>query len=616
MMVMLLIVFEMLSAVKSGTLKQMLKSFPILFIAVILAMGVNFSNLWTTLEYSKETTRGTSELSIGKDVKTTGLDRDYITSWSYGVGESMTFLIPNFKGGASGAIGSNKAAIEKADPRFQQYIANVDQYWGAQPFTSGPVYAGAIICFLFVLGLFIVKGPMKWWLLSVTILSFALSWGKNFMPLTNFFLDHFPQYDKFRTVSMILVLAEFTFPLLALLALKEIILNPSIIKEKRKAFFLAFGFTGGLALLCYIFPSMLNDFFKPGEYDEVVGQLKQSKLEQADINTFMTGIEEARKYIFTSDALRSFIFILLSAALLWVYSLKKFASQYLAIVLLILIVVDMWPVNKRYLNNDNFTAKSSMDIPYQASNADLEILKDKDPNYRVLNTVGNPFSDAKTSYLHKSIGGYHGAKLKRYQELIENQISKNNMSVLNMLNTRYIIMSPGKDMEAVARKNLEALGNAWFVKEYKLVASADSELSALSNFEPAKTAIVDKRFSAMMEGYKANADSSSSIKLLSYEPNHLVYQSSSKAEELAVFSEIYYKQGWDAFIDGKPAPYLRANYVLRAMRVPAGEHKIEYKFEPSSYFMGEKISLVSSILLILLLVGITYREFRAVDAKA
>ena len=616
MMVLLLFVFESVTAYRKGTFNHILKSLPVLVVALLLALGTNFSNLWTTLEYSKETTRGKTELSLNKENQTDGLDRDYITSWSYGVAESFTFLIPDFKGGASGAMGSNASAIKKADSRFQQYIANIDQYWGAQPFTSGPVYAGSIICFLFILGLLIVKGPVKWWLLSVSILSFALAWGKNFMPLTNFFLDYFPQYDKFRTVSMILVLAEFTFPLLALLTLKEIITNPNLISEKKKQFFIAFGLTGGVAILCYALPSMFNDFFKPGEYDEVVGQLKQSKLESADINTFMTGIEEARKYIFTTDALRTFAFILIAAALIWVYGMKKMQAKWLSIALFILVFIDLWSVNKRYLNNDNFIAKSAMEVPYQPSNADLDILKDKDPNYRVLNAAGNPFSDAKTSYWHKSIGGYHGAKLKRYQELIENQISKNNMDVLNMLNTRYFIMSPGKDMEPIAQRNPNALGNAWFVKNYNFVANADSELSALSHFEPAKTAIVDKRFASMFDGFQSAADSTATIQLQSYAPNHLVYQSKSKAEQLAVFSEIYYSQGWNAYVDGHLMPYFRANYVLRGMRVPAGSHQIEYKFEPQAYFIGEKISLVSSALIILLFVGIGYREFKSGTFKA
>ncbi|MBL0048894.1 MAG: hypothetical protein IPP32_12455 [Bacteroidetes bacterium] len=611
----ILVLVELVDAVKNKTLPTFFKASALLLVAALLAVGPNLTNLWVTADYGKYTTRGTSDLTHDKDNKTSGLDKDYATAWSYGQGESFSLMIPNFNGGASGAIGDNKSALKNVDPEFKQYIANVDSYFGNQPFTSGPVYAGALVCFLFVLGLFIVKSNMRWWLLAATLFSIMLGWGKNFMPLTEFFLDHFPGYNKFRAVSMILVIAEFTIPLLAILAVMEVIANPSILKEKRKQFYIAFGLTGGLCFVFYLMPDMFMDFFKVGEYNDISSQLKKSQLSPDQVNLFLAGVEEARRSIFNADALRSFFFILLGAGLMFFYSIKSFNKNILIGALGFLILIDMWVVDKRYMNKDNFVTKSLVDEPFEMTQANLQILEDKDPNFRVYNTTVSTFNDASTSYYHKSIGGYHGAKLKRYQELIEMQISKNNMEVLNMLNTKYFIVAD-EQKQPIAQRNPVACGNAWFVPSYKIVANPDSEIAGLSKLKPKEFILVDKKYESQLSGFTPNFDSAAVIKLSSYLPNYLTYQSKAASEQLAVFSEIYYPDGWNAYIDGKLSPYFGCNYVLRAMRIPAGEHKIEFKFEPKTYATGEKIALASSILLYLVLAGALFQELRSKKSEA
>ncbi|MBK9798423.1 MAG: YfhO family protein [Bacteroidetes bacterium] len=611
----LLVIVEIIDAFKAKALPKFVKASAFLVVAALLAVGPNITNLWVTVDYGKYTTRGTSDLTHDKENKTSGLDKDYATAWSYGQGETFSLMIPNFNGGSSGAIGDNKSALEKVDPEFRQYIANVDSYFGNQPFTSGPVYAGALVVFLFVLGLFIVKSNLRWWLLAATVFSILLGWGKNFMPLTEFFLEHFPGYNKFRAVSMILVIAELCIPLLAILAVKEIYTQPQILKEKRNQFYIAFGLTGGLCLLFYMLPNLFIDFYKVGEYEDITAQLKKSQLSQDQINVFLAGVEEARRSIFTADALRSFFFILLGAGVVFAYSIKNFNKNILIGALGFLILVDMWVVDKRYLNKDNFVSKSFVDSPFDLTQANQQILSDKDPNFRVFNTTVSTFNDASTSYFHKSIGGYHGAKLKRYQELIEMQISKNNMEVLNMLNTKYFIVSD-EQKQPIAQRNPVACGNAWFVPNYKIVANADSEMAALSKIKPKEYMVVDKKYEANLSGFTAAFDSSATIGLTSYQPNNLVYKSNSSKEQLAVFSEIYYPDGWNAYINGKQHDYFGCNYVLRAMRIPAGAHTIEFKFEPKTYKTGEQIALASSILLYLVLGGALYMEWKRKNSQA
>ncbi|MCX6270219.1 MAG: YfhO family protein [Bacteroidetes bacterium] len=604
--VLILSLAEFAMFVREKKLPDFFKAAAVLVIAALFAIGPNISNLWTTYEYSKYTIRGKSDLTSNKENQTTGLDKDYATAWSYGVDETFTLLIPDFKGGSSNGSLSRRSEMYKVlstnqAPNPDQIIKNIPLYWGPQPFTSGPVYVGAIFVFLFVLGLFLVKGPYKWGLLAATVVSVVLSWGDHFPMVTNFFLDYVPGYNKFRAVSMILVIAELTIPLLGILGLQKLFSGEIDRKKAFRALKITLIITGGITLLFSLLPGAFFNFVSPGD-----AQLKSSGYPDWFINALVAD----RETLLRNDAIRSLLFILLGAALVWSVIFEKLKKQYATIALILLVIIDMWAVNSRYLNNDSYVRKSEMQNPYEATPADEFILKDKDPDFRVLNLTVNTFNDASTSYFHKSIGGYHGAKLRRYQELIENQISKNNMAVLDMMNTKYFIMK-GENNQPSVQPNMNALGNAWFVEQYKLVANADSEIVALTGFDPAKTAIVDKRFEQEIKGFAPGRDSLAGIKLTQYKPDYLIYESMNSKAGLAVFSEIYYDKGWNAFIDGKPAPYFRANYVLRAMIIPAGKHKIEFRFEPRSYYVGEKIALSSSILLIILVVGMILYELSA-----
>jgi hypothetical protein len=602
---------ELISAIVSKQIANFIKSSGLLLVAALLAVLPNITNLLVTEEYGKYTIRGASELSDEKQNKTSGLDRDYATQWSYGIGETFTLMIPNFKGGESQAIGDNKTALANVSPEMQQYVGqSTDQYWGDQPFTSGPVYIGALICFLFVLAMFILKDNLKWYLLVATVLAIMLSWGKNYMGFTNFFMDYLPGYNKFRAVSMTLVIVEFTVPLIAILGIREIVLNPALLKEKRNSFYIALAATAGLCLLFYMMPGTFQDFYKDGEYESVSAQLKKSGAAPEQMQQFLSGMETARMSIFKADAMRSFLFIILGAGLLFIYSIKSFNKNYLYAGLGLLILIDLWAVDKRYLNEKNFVSKSSMETPYQPSAADEQILKDPDPHYRVMNASLSPFQDASTSYFHKSIGGYHGAKLRRYQDLYERQISKNNMQVLNMLNAKYFIMQNQQSGELMAQRNPSAMGNAWFVKELKWVANPDSEINALSNFNPAMTAVVDKKWEKEVNSNSFQYDSAASIKLKSYKADELVYEAKAATPQMTVFSEIYYAKGWNAYVDGKLTPHLSVNYVLRAMILPAGKHEVLFKFEPEAYYKGEKIAMAGSILLLLFVIGGVFMQKR------
>lgn len=609
-----LVAGEFARAFRLKLLPQFAKATGFLVLAAALAVIPNLTGLVLTTEYAKDSTRGRSELTIDSEFKTSGLDKDYATQWSYGIGETFTLLVPDFKGGASGALGENKSALKGLKNDYNQYIANMDSYFGDQPFTSGPVYFGAIICFLFVLGLFIVGDPIKWWILGATILSIMLSWGKNFMPLTDFFMDFVPGYNKFRAVSMTLVIAQLTMPLLGILAVKQMIDTPTVLKEKPRALLYSLSLTAGLCLLFYILPDAFNSFFKSGEVQDLTGQLKSSGFPDDQVSIFLSGLEEARRNVFRADAIRSFFFIIIAAGLLFFYNRKPFGQVALFSGLSLLVLIDLWTVDTRYLGKSEYEPKQRV-IGYPLTEADKLIKQDKDPNYRVLNLTVGPFMDASTSYHHKSIGGYHGAKMKRYQELFDYHISKNNIQVLNMLNTKYLIV-PGQDKQPTVQRNPDALGNAWFVPEYKIVQNADSEITALNKFDPAQTAFVDQRFNDQLSGFKPSADTTATIKLDSYKANHLVYTSNATSEQLAVFSEIYYEKGWNAYVDGKETPHFRANYVLRAMRVPAGKHKIEFKFEPTFYQTGQTLALVSSVILLLAFVGGMVYEYRRTKSEA
>jgi len=601
-----LAIFEFTGSVREKKLPDFVKTGLILIIAGFIAVLTNVTSLWATYEYGKYTIRGKSELTTETENRTSGLDKDYATEWSYGVAETFTLLIPNFHGGASyGKLSESSdtynVLIQNQVPRAQadRIIEQAPTYWGTQPFTSGPVYIGAIVIFLFVLGLIIVPGRLKWWLLTGAILSIMLAWGKNFMPLTEFFLDYVPAYNKFRAVSMTLVIAEIAIPILAFLALQKFLSGEIERQKALKALKLSFYITGGLTLIFALFPSLFFSFTSPGD----------AQLAQAYPDWLISAFVDDRKNIFQSDSIRSFIFILLTGLLLlgWLYG--KVKKPLLFLLIASLVIIDFWPIDKRYLNNEKYINKRKVENPFVMTQADKMILKDKDLHYRVLNMTVDPFADASTSFYHKSIGGYHGAKLRRYQELYYNQVVKGNMEILNMLNAKYIIRA-GEDKTPVAVPNMQALGNAWFVDEFIVVENADQELEAMTDLDPSKTAVVDKRFEKYFEGFSVQIDSAASVKLVEYQPNKLVYQTNTGKDHLTVFSEIYYDKGWNAYVDGEPCPHFRVNYVLRAMILPAGKHQLEFRFEPKVYRTGEVISYASSVLLILLVLGGGYMLIR------
>ena len=608
LMAIIIIIFQLVEAIKAKQLPDFFKAVGILFAGALLAIGPNISNLWTTMEYTAYSTRGQSELKDVTHVKTSGLDKDYATMWSYGIDESLTLLIPNMKGGSSEALGNYPSAVAPVKEELRSIISqNHSSYWGEQPFTAGPVYIGAFIVFLFVLGMFIVEDKFKWPLFAVFVLSLLLAWGKNFSFMTNLFLDFFPGYNKFRAPTMILVLAELVMPIIALMGLKKIIEQPEILKTKQRYFYISLGLTAGVSLFLYLFPGIFslisnNDLSAFGAYT------KQGATDSV-ISEITSNLEMVRKSILSADAIRSFLFIMAGAAFLWMYSRKIISTNLLMILVAVLIMVDLIPVDSRYLGTKNYDRKSLIEQPFPATRADEFIQLDKDPDFRVLNMAVSTYQDASTSYYHKSVGGYHAAKLKRYDELIQFQLSKGNLEVINMMNTKYIII-PDSTNQPIPQINPAACGNAWFVRGFKMVPNADAELNALSNFKAKETAIIDTRFESQLKNFKFADDTTGTITLKSYAPNDLVYNSKTKTDQLAVFSEIYYDKGWNAFIDGKPAPYFRSDYVLRAMVVPAGNHIIEYKFEPRSYILGTKLSLGSSIILLLLLLGVLATELR------
>ena len=586
--------YQLFQDYKSQNLPSFFKRSAVLILAALLATGTCFTRLKTTMDYGKDSTRGKSELTSNIENKTKGLDKDYATQWSYGIAETMTLLIPNFHGGASqGELSTNSETYNalKRSPNAKKIIKSLPLYWGDQPIVSGPTYAGAIVIFLFLLSLFLLKGRFKYWILSLTVLSIFLAWGKNFMPLTELFLDFFPGYNKFRAVSMILIVAEFTLPLLAFLALNNFIFSDADKLSKQKSLKNAFFITSIITLLFALVP---NIFFG------VVG-FNDSML--ASNGWPVEALQSDRASMLSNDAWRSFFFILLAFLSLFFFLKHKVSSNNVILIFAVLLLFDMWTINKRYLNDSHFIRSSKVKIPYKASQADNFILSDNDPNFRVFNQSVSTFNDASTSYFHKSIGGYHGAKLKRYQELIDSHISKGNMQVLNMLNTKYFILQNGK-----VNRNPNVLGNAWFIKDTKIVENADAEILALNNFDASSIAIIDKRFKSLIKEF--SSDSLSSIKLDEYQPNYLKYSSSSKENQIAVFSEVYYDKGWNSYIDGELVSHFRANYILRAMNIPKGNHTIEFRFEPEIFKIGERISLASSILLIFSLIFVSVRELK------
>ena len=597
----------------------------VLVVAGLLGVCVNLSNLYHTYEYSKESMRGKSELVKENSANQTdgGLERDYITQWSYGIGETFSLLVPNVKGGASVPLAANEKAMEKANPMYRSIYSQLGQYWGEQPGTSGPVYVGAFVMFLFVLGLFIVKTPMKWALLAATLLSFLLSWGKNLMGFTDFFIDYVPMYNKFRAVSSILVIAEFTIPLLAMLALKEVVNRPQLLLERKKDFLISFALTGGLALLFAVAPKL---FFSSYVSTMEMNALRSIPTDQ--LVPLLANLEEVRMSLFTSDAWRSFFIVLIGTGLVWGYGMGKLKLHVLVGALVVLCLVDMWDVNKRYLYDDQFVDKQVQTEGFKQSETDKFILQDDALNYRVLNLASNTFNENNTAYWHKSVGGYHAAKLRRYQEMIEEHISEemnvlfkavadaggemgqlaaSEFPVLNMLNTRYFIF-PLQNGQTVPLENPFALGNAWFVDEVKYVGNANEEIEAIHDLNPRQMAVVDKKFEEMIQPIPS--DSTASIKLLAYEPNYLKYEVNSEKGGTVVFSEIYYP-GWQSTVDGEKVSHGRANYIFRAMNVPSGKHVIEFKFDPDSLHITENIAFTVLGVLVLLALIVLFLRIKA-----
>ncbi len=612
----ILAIVELIFSIKDKEISSFLKTSGLLLFAAAIAIGLNATNLLTTYDYSKATMRGESNgLTVDNQNSQQGLNKDYITQWSYGVDETLTLLIPNFKGGESGGklavdseTGKKLASLGAPDV---EKILNDNQfplYWGAQPFTSGPVYIGAIICFLFVLGLFLVDKRTKWWLVPMIALTLMLAWGKNFMWLTDIFINHVPMYNKFRTVAMMLVATGFGMTLMAILALKEVFNAKADKKKLIRPILISTAIVGGIALIFALIPSLSGDFMSPADA-QFTGN-----------NSFLREtLPLDRASMLRGDAFRALLFIILAAGVLWLYAKDYLKLKVSYLLLGVLIMLDLVPVAKRYLNNDNFQRPRHLETLVTPSKADNIILQDKS-DYRVLDGTVSIFQDATPSYFHKSIGGYHAAKLRRYQELINMHLDKeigrlfatfgksatpdaiyktmDSLGVLNMLNMKYLIYNK----EAAPIVNPYANGNAWFVNNIRIADNANEEMKLLGEINTKKDVVVDKEYASQLPA-KLKPDTTARITLTKYAPNDLVYHFTSKTDQVAVFSEIYYDKGWNAYIGGSKVPYVRANYLLRAMPLKAGNYDIEYKFEPASYSLGNTLGLISTILLILSIIG-------------
>lgn len=629
--ILFMIIAYLVDAIRKKRMAQFVKATAVCAAGALIGILMNISNLYHTWQYAQESMRGKSEL-VKKDAAnqtSSGLDRDYITQWSYGVDETWTLLVPNAKGGASVPLAANADAMKKADPNFMQIYQQLGQYWGDQPGTSGPVYVGAFVLMLFILGLFIVKGPIKWALLAATILSILLSWGHNFMPFTNFFLDYIPMYSKFRTVASILVIAEFTIPLLAMMALKKIVDEPELLTKKAKFVYISFGLTGGIALLFALMPTLFFSDFISSQELEAFKSIPAEYLSPLESN-----LRSIRESIFTADCWRSFWIIVIGTLLLFLYKFKKLKAEYMVGAIAILCLIDMWQVNKRYLNDEMFVEKSVREQAQPMTQTDRQILQDKSLDYRVLNLASNTFNENETSYYHKSIGGYHAAKLRRYQELIDAYISPEMQKmmpaiakaggdmtkvngdslfpVLNMLNAKYFIV-PLQANQTVAIENPYVYGNAWFVDKVTYVKNANEELDTLGKLNLRHEAVADARFQSQL-GESKNQDSTSIVKLTAYEPNQLTYDVRSATGGIVVFSEVFYPE-WTATVDGKPVEIGRVDYVLRALNVDKGHHKVVLTFDPKSVKQTETVAYLSyGVLLLVVLFAVYFK--RKEDKKA
>ncbi len=622
--------FELYEHMREKKTTLFLKRTGVLIAGLVIAIGINIGNFWGTYSYASETMRGGTELSTQAEATERGLSRDYITHWSYGIDETLTLLIPNAKGGATDMLGNNPTAMKAADPGFRGLLERENQYWGDQPFTSGPVYVGAVVLFFFFLSLFYVKGPLKWSLLIAIILSIMLSWGKNFMPLTDFFIDYIPGYNKFRAVSMTLVIAGMAIPLMAMLGIYKLLQNPGDLHFRSKSFLTALGLTSGVSLLLYLSPTTFLSFISNQEARGFAELTSQEPQLARQVDQFLYALGQARVAIFQADAIRSFLFAAAAGLFTLLFSYKKIGQGLFIALLALLITTDMWPVNRRYLNNDHFVQRRRAERPHPLRPADQHILQDQSV-YRVLDLTESTFNSARTSYHHHSIGGYHGAKLQRYQDLIDHHLlneirqlqgilqrgthqdeireQMQELNVHNMLNTRYIIYNP----DAAPIRNPNAAGNAWLVNNYHMVRDADEEITALDTLDFRRGALIDQRFAHHLEGTSFSPDPTARISLTHYQPNELSYTYQSNSQQLAVFSEVFYPEGWSVSINGAPADHFRVNYILRGMVLPEGEHIITFSFRPASYDTGRYIALVFSMLLVAGIIAFLIRNVLTPD---
>lgn len=617
----------LVEAIQSRKIKPFLQATAVAILAGAVGIAINSTNLYHTYSYSHETMRGGSELTLplpdksnpygtGNGVNSDGLEKEYITQWSYGIGETWSLLVPNIRGGASVLMNHHPSHLGKASPEAQGYVAQFTSYWGEQPFTSGPIYVGIFVVMLFLVGAMIVKGPIKWVLLVCTAFSILLSWGKNFMPLTDLFIDYIPLYNKFRSVSSILVIAEFTIPTLAILGLVELIKNPTILRRQKAVPIVAFGVPLTLMLVMALFPSLFGNFISSGEaflFEQITSAGNSSFAKILREN-----LQVVRRSMLSQDAWRGILFALLSLLVLFLFLRKKIKAPLLVVLLGIISFVDLWGVCKRYLYDDMFQ-EDLAELIEQPSLADREILEDKEPTYRVLNTTVDPFNDASTSRWHRSVGGYHAAKLQRYQDLIDYQLRMYNPEVLNMLNTRYIIKKHPTTNQRIAEKNPDAFGSAWFVDRVEMVENANEEMMALGSGSLRSRAIVDRRFATKeLEELPPFADSTAILRLESFNPKEMTYQVKLKQSALALFSQIYYPHGWKAEIVGEEQselPIIRANYVLRGIVLPQGDYKVRMYFDPTSIHVTEGIASAAYVVLLLLILSAVlfplYRTWQA-----
>lgn len=641
LLTLVLVIDKLVRAIKAGALNDYVHRTALLGVAAVLALLPNISNLWTTYEYGKESIRGKAILTEEEASEPhKGLDPDYVFAWSYGKAETLTLMIPNFNGGGSKPIGANPDLAKGLQQRVNDYllsnginygqqqphlvnqlsgeILQQSQYWGSKPFTEGPVYAGAIMCFLFVLALFFYKGNEKWWLLAGTIFSVVLAWGHNFEWFNMLMLKYFPLYNKFRTVEMTLVVASLCIPVLGLLGLKTVIENPAIIKQNTGKFLAALGLTGGVSSFFWLFPETLSlvSVFEL----QSINAGKAAQPDQAVIyDLILQELKYARALLLKADAFRSLVLIFLASASIWLYAKKTISLKYLIPGLIILVGLDMWGIDRRYIHKDSFISERQANSQFNPTQADLRIKADSDLQFRVFSIDRNAFNEVHTSYFHKSLGGYHGAKLRRYQDLIDYYLTNDlqmlrvaandsssvtaiqevlsRMPAINMLNTKYIIYDGDSDPV----ENPYAMGHAWFVNNVRMVSSAMDELLGISEVDLSNTAVIHEEFAEIL-GKETIGAEAGTIELISYHPDKLIYKANTASPQLTVFSEVYYSRGWKVYVNDVETPIIRANYILRAIFIPAGESTVEFRFEPTSYKCGKLISIAGSALLLGLLI--------------